>query len=233
MSGARRGRLFLPALCVLCALLFAGLGAWQIERLRWKVDLIERVEERLAADPVAVPPPASWPRLDPRDIEYRRVRAEGIYDHRRTTLVDALTERGTGNWVLTPLRTANGTILVNRGFAPKGWTPPQGESAAVLVTGLMRLPEPEGRVLRPNRPADDAWFSRDVTAIAAARGLGPVAPFFIDAAADGSGSDYPIGGLTVVRFRNTHLIYALTWFALAALSLFGLALTLRTTHKRG
>ena len=27
----------------------------------------------------------------------------------------------------------------------------------------------------------------------------------------------PVGGLTVVQFRNAHLVYALTWFGLAAM----------------
>ena len=64
-------------------------------------------------------------------------------------------------------------------------------------------------------------------AIARARALGRVAPFFIDADAEPNPGGYPIGGLTVVTFRNAHLIYALTWFALAALSLAGLFLARR------
>jgi surfeit locus 1 family protein len=81
------------------------------------------------------------------------------------------------------------------------------------------MSEPGGRFLRQNQPAEDLWYSRDVAAIAVKRRLGRVAPFFIDAEAAGQG--YPIGGMTVVRFRNTHLVYALTWFALAALAAFG------------
>jgi len=61
-----------------------------------------------------------------------------------------------------------------------------------------------------------------VSAIAASRHLGPVAPYFIDADATPNPGGYPIGGLTVVAFRNTHLVYAITWFCLASLSLFGL-----------
>lgn len=229
----RPKRLFLPVLCALLALLFAGLGVWQVERLWWKLDLIERIDRRLAAAPAAVPPASAWGNLDPRDIEYRRVRAEGVFDHARTTLVDALTERGSGNWALTPLRTASGIILVNRGFAPKDWKPPAGAGERQVVTGLLRLTEPEGRVLRPNRPAADAWYSRDVGAIARARGLIGVAPFFIDADAARTSASFPIGGMTVVHFRNAHLVYALTWFGLAGLCLFGLVLTLRTTHNSG
>ncbi|MBB5696462.1 SURF1 family cytochrome oxidase biogenesis protein, partial [Muricoccus pecuniae] len=56
----------------------------------------------------------------------------------------------------------------------------------------------------------------------AARGLGPVAPYFIDVDATPNPGGYPVGGLTVVAFRNSHLVYALTWFGLAALCLGGL-----------
>ena len=40
------------------------------------------------------------------------------------------------------------------------------------------------------------------------------------------------GGMTVVTFRNAHLSYALTWFALALLSLGGLAIVLRGAQER-
>lgn len=227
-------RVFLLAVCLLCAVLFSALGVWQVERRAWKLDLIERVDARLKAAPVPVPPRREWGRLEPADVEYRRVRATGRFDWEKTTLVDALTELGPGNWVLTPLVTPDGPILVNRGFAPKNWQPPRSptDDAGTTVTGLLRLSEPEGRVLRPNVPDKERWFSRDVAAIASARKLEGAAPFFIDAEANLTARTYPIGGLTVVKFRNTHLIYALTWFGLALLSFVGLALVARSSSKR-
>ena len=41
-------------------------------------------------------------------------------------------------------------------------------------------------------------------------------PIFIDADATANPGGLPVGGLTVIAFRNSHLVYALTWFALAA-----------------
>ena len=214
-------RFSLLAVCVIAALGFSALGIWQLERLAWKRDLIGRVESRVGAAPVPLPGAAEWPRVNARDHEYRRVRLTGVFRHDRVTLVDALTERGPGFWVLTPLAAEQGTVLVNRGFVPadrrNDYARPEGP---VALTGLLRLPEPGGRFLRPNRPDADLWYSRDVAAIAAARGLGSVAPFFVDAER-GSRDAYPIGGLTVVRFRNAHLGYALTWLALAGMALFG------------
>ena len=229
MSAGRVKRLMLPALCIIGLLLFTALGIWQVERLGWKLDLIARVDRRVHAQPVAVPELGQWLAVDPKWSEYRRVTAAGSFRHDRETLVDALTERGAGYWVLTPLVTGSGTILVNRGFVPSDHADPRtraaGNSAGpATIVGLLRISEPRGRVLRPNNPAENRWYSRDVGAIAQARRLGPVAPFFIDAGAAPNPGGLPIGGLTVVSFRNAHLVYALTWFALAALSLGGLVI---------
>ena len=44
-----------------------------------------------------------------------------------------------------------------------------------------------------------------------------MAPYFIDADATPDTGGWPRGGLTVVHFPNSHLMYAFTWFSLAAL----------------
>jgi surfeit locus 1 family protein len=215
-------RLFLTALCSLLALGLGALGAWQVERRAEKLALIAAVAARVDAPPAPLPPPAAWNRVNRRDDAYRRVRVTGRFLHGRETLVQALTERGGGYWVLTPLATAAGVVLVNRGFVPPerraSATRAAGQVAGpVTVTGLLRLSEPGGAFLRANDPAADRWYSRDVAAIARARGLA-AAPFFVDADAAANPGGYPVGGLTVIRFPNNHLVYALTWFALAALS---------------
>ena len=236
MNGGRGKRLFLLALCGGFALMFAALGVWQVKRLQWKRDLIGRVEARVTATPVSPPRRADWPRLDAAAVEYRRVVLTGTFDQSKGTLVDALTERGAGYWLLVPLTTSHGVVLVNRGFVPRRWNverSPTDETGYARVTGLLRLSEPDGRILRPNEPAADRWFSRDVTAIARARGLSDVAPFFVDAEANPADPGFPVGGLTVIHFRNHHMLYALTWFALAALALGGLVLVARSPHKRG
>jgi surfeit locus 1 family protein len=54
------------------------------------------------------------------------------------------------------------------------------------------------------------------------------APYFIDADVT-PGQPVPRGGMTVVRFPNNHLVYAFTWFGLAALIAF---MTWRVTVRR-
>lgn len=215
----------LAAIGVAALLFFSGflaLGIWQLERRVWKLDLIERVEARVHAAPAPAPGPSDWPHISAQRDEYRRVAASGTFVPGAETLVQASTELGPGYWVLAPLKTAQGfTILVNRGFVPPekradvaGLTP----SGPVSVTGLLRISEPDGFFLRPNEPAANLWRSRDVAAIARSRGLGTVAPYFVDADATANPGGLPVGGLTVIAFRNSHLVYALTWFALALMT---------------
>lgn len=222
MSGAGtdlrpRSALTLAVLAVLAAAgvaLLLSLGVWQVQRLAWKTDLIERVEARLDAPVVPAPGPDEWPATTREAAEYRKVEVRGRFLNDKAVLTQAVTEEGAGFWVLTPLLAGDATYLINRGFVPAAtrtdYSRPEGEQT---VTGLLRITEPKGGFLRSNDPAGGRWYSRDVAAIAEAQGLANVAPFFIDVARSGDGA--PIGGLTVVQFRNSHLTYALTWFALA------------------
>ncbi|AWL98849.1 SURF1 family protein [Bradyrhizobium amphicarpaeae] len=224
-SGARgkaaRPALWLTVLSLTAFVLLIALGIWQIERRAWKLALIDRVEQRVHAPAQPIPSPASWPAVSAASDEYRHVSLKGRFLHDRETLVQAVTEEGPGFWVLTPLQRDDGTqVLINRGFVPSerrdASTRRDGNpDGRVEIAGLLRITEPNGGFLRNNVPQHNRWYSRDVAAIAAARGLHDVAPFFVDADAGSQSGSGPIGGLTVVSFPNNHLIYALTWFALA------------------
>lgn len=223
-SATQRSPLTRVILGMLMLVLFAGfcaLGIWQIERLSWKRDLIARVDVRVHAQPVAAPSRAEWTGLNAKEQEYRHVRATGTFDYDRDALVQASTELGPGYWVMTPLKLADGSaILINRGFVPNDKRErtdrKQGEvPGPVDVTGLLRLSEPKGAFLRSNDASGGRWYSRDVFEIAQKQGVTDAAPYFIDADATPNAGGLPVGGLTVIRFANNHLVYAITWFALA------------------
>lgn len=235
---------------------FLALGCWQLWRLQWKLDLIERVSQRVHAAPVPAPGPSLWPHLSVTGDEYLRITAAGNWLPDYSTRVQASTEQGSGFWLLTPLCRPDGTVLlINRGFVParpNDYTPAAparalpdsclphaaGGPAEATVTGLLRLSEPRGSVLRYNDAASSRWYSRDVEAIAGAHRLRRVAPYFVDAEAEpGAGAaspdgEHPVGGLTVISFRNNHLVYALTWFALALMAAGACLLLTRDKWKR-
>jgi len=233
-------------LVLLAAMLCAGLlalAAWQVQRLQWKLALIDRIGQRVGAAPVSAPGPSDWSGISREASEYQRVQVSGRFDHSRQTLVRASTDLGRGFWVMTPLQVPAGFwILVNRGFVPSANSLQSAESASAdlsTITGLLRLSEPGGSFLQRNDAADGRWYSRDVPAIAASTklaampvppGATPVAPYFIDAAPVASAA-WPRGGLTVLHFNNHHVVYALTWFVLSAMTA-GAAVYLLRSERR-
>ena len=113
----------------------------------------------------------------------------------------------------------------------------QGQPAS--FSGLLRMTEIPGR-LRKNEPSRNYWYTRDVQAIAQARGLGQaqVAPYFVDAdaptarAAGPVAGEQPTGGLTVISFVNNHLVYAVTWYALALMVAAATVWVIRDARKQ-
>ena len=222
---------------------FISLGTWQVQRRAWKLDLIERVERRAHSQPVPVPVAAQWPQVQPETHEYLAVQAKGQWMLGRSVLTQAVSDLGAGFWVLTPLQQADGTqLLVNRGFIPaeqrKTFVEQIAQSSLapagdwVVVNGLLRFTEPKGGFMRENAPQEDRWHSRDVQAIASAKGLEQAAPFFVDAGLPAQVVDasWPRPGLTVIQFTNTHAVYALTWYGLALMVVGAAWLVIR--HER-
>lgn len=231
-------RVLLLSLTAGLLVLFCSLGSWQLERRTWKLQLINQVDRQLQNPPAKAPGPTEWDALNAED-SYRPVMVRGRFLHQQEALVQAMTVLGSGYWILTPLETDTGfTVLVNRGFVDQPHSERQSRPSKgndpdqpIEVHGLLRMSEPDGRMLQANQPEADRWYSRDVKAIGALRGLpeNMLAPYFIDANAPSTNepTEWPVGGLTVVTFRNTHLVYAITWYALALLCAIGAVLIVR------
>jgi surfeit locus 1 family protein len=217
--------LLLPA--VLAFAILCGLGTWQVQRKAWKEALIAALAERLAAPPTALPTPTAWPSLDPANDEYRRVQFTAQFDYAGEALVYGAASgfrpdvSGPGYWVFTPARLADGGVLiVNRGFVPEGrqdpkWRADGNISGPIAIAGTMRWPDPRHWFTPNDEPAHNLWFSRDPQAIAAAKGLGPVAPFFVEQETPVPPGGLPQPGKIVVNLPDNHLQYAVTWYGLA------------------
>ena len=224
----RRGSLAIAGLFALAGVaVLLALGVWQLERLRWKTELIQRIETRIHAAAQPLPAASVWTRFASGDYEYQRVFATGVFEYDREALIYRTSGKVAGAmaqpgyWVMTPLRLADDArVLVNRGFIPlerKDTSRAQGRpDVAVTVIGVLRAPEPRGAFTPPDNPARGEWFTRDPPAIAAALDLQRTAPFSIDEDAHPAASGLPAGGATIVDIPNNHLSYALTWFGLAA-----------------
>lgn len=225
-TSVRRG-LVAPSIAAACAFaVLCGLGTWQVQRKAWKEGLIATVSERFAAPPAGLPPPAEWARLDPATDEFRRVRftAELINDNEALVFTAGSSlhggNAGPGYWVFTPERVLDRIVMVNRGFVPETRkdpaTRPQGQIAGpVEVVGVLRWPEQPGLFTPAADPAKNLWFARDPTAIAQAKGLGPVAPFYVEQESPPVPGGLPRAGALQALLPNNHLGYAITWYGLA------------------
>ncbi|MGC1779883.1 MAG: SURF1 family protein [Xanthobacteraceae bacterium] len=215
-----------PASLAFCFLI--GLGVWQIERKAWKEGLIALLTERLAAPAEALPPSKSWPQLDQANDEYRRVEFKAAFEPNRDALVYASATAfrpdvdGPGYWVFTPARLADGgVVMVNRGFVPEGRQDPKSRpsgqvSGTVDIVGAMRWPDTRHWFTPNDEPSHNLWFARDPAAMAAAKGIGPVAPFYVEQESPAPPGGLPQPGKLVVSLPDNHLQYAITWFGLAA-----------------
>src|SRR5262249_16313617 len=86
----------------------------------------------------------------------------------------------------------------------------------VDIVGVLRWAEHAGMFTPAAEPARNLWFARDPLAIAAAKGWGNVAPFYVEQEAPVPPGGLPQPGKLTVNLPNNHLQYALTWFSLAA-----------------
>lgn len=218
--------LLLPA--IVAFLILIGLGTWQVQRKAWKEGLIAELTERLSAAPTALPSAKDWPSLDPASAEYSPVTFSAQFDNTDEALVYGAASAfrpdvtGLGYWVFTPARLADGsTVIVNRGFIPEDKKDPKTREAGqiagpVTIVGTLRWPEPRHWFTPNDDPTHNLWLSRDLQSIAAAKGLGAIAPFYVEQESPVPPDGIPQPGKLVVMLPDNHLQYAITWYGLAA-----------------
>jgi surfeit locus 1 family protein len=219
--------LFLPGLFATVALvILLSLGTWQVQRLAWKTDLIAKVEARTQPPAAPLPPRTDWDRLSEAADEFRRVAVTLRFDPGAEAFVyGALVDPATGTtrggaFVLTPATTADGgRLLVNRGFVPddrkEPATRPPVPAGDITLEAIIRFPQARTAFDGADDIARNLFFVRDPGVIAAARGWGPVAPFYLAEVGPTPGR-LPAAQPPKVDLRNNHLGYAITWYGLAA-----------------
>ena len=190
--------------------ILVSLGIWQVNRLAWKEGVLARIEAKIAADPVALPDAPQ----DEAD-KYLPVQIAGQFGEGILRVLVSQKRVGAGYRIISPFRTGDRTILIDRGFIKTDaqlTPPPPGQ---VTLTGNLHWPDDRNSSTPENDIAANTWFARDIAAMAevlqteptlvVARELSPTDPGMTPLPVDTSG------------IPNDHLEYAITWFSLAAI----------------
>ena len=203
-----------------------ALGAWQVQRMNWKADLLARLEARAAAEPVTVPAAREMFTRSGEDVRFLRIAARGRYDHDKELHLYGIWNKQPGWHIITPFETSTGErVLVIRGFVPdalkRSSDRPDGQpGASVDILGTLRFGEARGMFTPDNDEEANHWFWRDLSAMQRAAGseIGSTfVPFFLELEAPAHVAAWPRPApLSAARLHNRHFGYAVTWFGLAA-----------------
>ena len=148
---------------------------------------------------------------------WRRVSLKGAWEEPELLLQSRTWNGRAGFDVLAPFRPSGAAVpvLVNRGWVePARSAPDTRVPPLAALDGVVRFPSEPGPLAVDNDPARGIWFHIDPEAVAAHLGR-PLAPFYVQAVPAAGAPDWPRARPPEPRFRNDHLQYALTWFALA------------------
>uniref|UniRef100_A0A914DRF5 SURF1-like protein n=1 Tax=Acrobeloides nanus TaxID=290746 RepID=A0A914DRF5_9BILA len=202
-----------------------ALGCWQVYRLQWKTDLLERIRRRMKASSIDFP---INDLENINDYEYSKVRINGRYLYEKqitigprrrfdknapTSQNDHATETDFGYQVITPFQIdgSDKVIMVNRGWFPDK-NAPSGPSGTIPIDGIVRKSETKGLFGYENIPEQGVWYYKNAEQMA--RILGTL-PIIVDASLETTIRGGPIGGQTLIALRNDHVSYFLTWYGLS------------------
>ena len=208
----------LAALAILIAL-----GVWQLERREWKHALLARIEQSRAE-----PPQDMVGILTASGIEtdYAHVEVDGTIKPDKAIHLFAPEGQGGADYrVIAPLDYGSGRfILVDLGTITEAEkaalkTPvPEAATGLVHMEGILRPSEPPGWFTAAPDLKGNRWYSRDVPAIAAALGLGPVHLYVLQSESPNQGG-LPRPVVFHPDLPDNHLAYAITWFSFALILL--------------
>ncbi len=205
-----RRTLFLIIIGAGGAAVLLWLGFWQVQRLDWKLAVIDDINARIAAAPVDLPETP-----DSTADAYLPVTVTGTLDAEYIRVLVSQKDVGAGYRIISAMDVGTQRVLVDRGFVPVAQDDIPVQAGVVTVQGNLQWPQETDDFTPAPDIAGNIWFARDVSVMADALGTDPV----LVVARGMSVDDAPVSPLPVdtAAIPNDHLQYAITWFSLAAI----------------
>lgn len=215
--------------------LLLWLGAWQLQRLAWKNQLIADYDKAIASEPVALDI-ALEQFLAGKRIDGMKVKAQGKFAPRPALRLLTSTPQGPA-WELVHgfELTSGSAVLVNRGKINHDQPIPAPTDASVEIIGhIVWHDQGKGRFDVENKPEENLWYWWDVVAMTNQFSATHLNPNYVvvNLVAGSPGTEGLYVEAPKANLRNNHLGYAITWFGLAAALLVMTGLFIRTRLRQ-
>jgi len=189
------------------------LGTWQVERLHWKNDVIEQLQNAYNK-----PQDINLTQLKNDNPDYLYGQIEGTFDYSKEILLGPVTQNQVvSQQVITALKTGGETVLVLRGYVPleeiDSYSAPNTTMQA-SVRGLMRKPT-WNNFTSANSPAQNIWVRPDIAEIAAYLEIDNVSPYLLYANQVTPNNAHLFVPTQLWYPRNKHIQYAAFWFGMS------------------
>ena len=190
--------------------IFIALGTWQIVRLNWKNELLNKIDVSLKKEPVDL--------MTNVPEDYLKIKTSGVIDFDKQIYLYSLNEKGSPGFnVVNPIIINNKNFLLNRGWIPfnKKNTKEINIFDHKTILGTLKKQTKASRFKPVNDINDNYWFTLDRDDIFkyTNKNFSPFVIYLND------NLGLPKPRIITVNIPNSHKKYAITWFSLA-LSIF-------------
>ena len=201
------------------------LGKWQIDRLYWKLDVLKKIDQKIAAAPVPLP-------AEPSESvhKYLSVEISGQFLQESIRVLASKKRYGAGYRIIHVFRANGRRLLVDLGFVGLETDYDVDLINDISLVGNLHWPDEVDNFTPEPDLENNIWFARDVERVASALKTEPILLILKDSTLkDQNIKPMPID---TTHIPNDHLQYAITWFSLAIIWALMSCLFIWTTRQK-
>ena len=201
------------------------LGKWQIDRLDWKLDVLKKIDQKIAAAPVPLP-------AEPSESihKYLSVEFSGQFLQESIRVLASKKRYGAGYRIIHVFQTNGRRLLVDLGFVGLDTDYEVDLINNISIVGNLHWPDEVDNFTPEPDLENNIWFARNVERVASALQTEPILIILKDSTLkDQNIKPMPID---TTHIPNDHLQYAITWFSLAIIWALMSCLFIWTTRQK-
>lgn len=215
----------LSVFTVISLFILVGLGNWQVDRLKWKTNLLEEVEIAATAEPFKSLRDVDTALANDAPIDFRRIEVDGEIIGGQTPFLVYFRQKKELSWrPFLAFKSKGRAVFFASQTIPdavrESYLSSAVQATPKTVIGYVRLARGPGRGEAKSTPSGNRWFSFNpmpktsnwADSVSGNVSGGADVRFYIDATETAESAE----ALPVKRpdIRNNHFDYMLTWYGL-------------------